>query len=126
MIDLNISKNYDLVISNGKITTDASKVSAEELYITRLIERVEIHYEKNKVYDDIFDFNLYVGLSDEEIEIQIKSKLYTLYKSYIDNFDELVLIEIFKAYNNVLVFYKYIPTNTYISEENGKPYKIYY
>jgi hypothetical protein len=68
MFDLNISKNFDLIITNKNPTTAFTPLLEEWLYLKRLIERAEIHFNKNEMYEEIFSYELYVGMDDEEIE----------------------------------------------------------
>lgn len=124
--DLNINQQFELELVNGQPTTDYSVLSMEEVYLKRLIERTEIHFRKNEIYDEVFSFENFHGKNDEEIEEFVTERLYDYYSEKVANIREVMLIEVFKSKNNLLVFYKYIKTNTYLTGNEEKPYKIYF
>ena len=125
MFDLNISKNFDLIITNKNPTTAFTPLLEEWLYLKRLIERAEIHFNKNEMYEEIFSYELYVGMDDEAIEDIVIEKLYSFYERMVENVRDILLVEVFKTKTSFFVFYKHVGSNTTLLDDDV-PYKIYF
>ena len=125
MFDLNISKNFDLIITNKNPTTAFTPLLEEWLYLKRLIERAEIHFNKNEMYEEIFSYELYVGMDDEAIEDIVIEKLYSFYERMVENVRDILLVEVFKTKTSFFVFYKHVDSNTTLIDDDV-PYKIYF
>lgn len=125
MFDLNLDKNFELQVVNGTPNTNYSPLIEEWLFIKRLIERSEIHYEKNKMFDEIFDYSLYLGQEDEEVEDIVTEKLYEFYEKKVENIRKILLIEVFKTKGNFFVFYRHKNGSKPLMDDDT-PYKIYF
>ena len=125
MKDINIDENFELIVRNGKETTDFSILLEEEQYLKSLIIRNEIHFSTDTFFERIFDLRLYPGLSDTEIETQIENKLLIFYEEQFPQVRNYLGVETFINGPELTVFYINKITGKLLFEtETGNPFVV--